>query len=134
MLRLERHVAGGAGGGVVWKKCRCLDLIDASYKLFPAIFFLSSAVFFLFFFTVERGKKKLAAQPWKNTAAGKDEARNNSVLGGITSEVVVDKDGPQAGLAPRGRRSVGFTSVNGGRGFGAAGAPRTPARATPYKT
>lgn len=52
-------------------------------------------------------------KPSENTAAGKNEARNNSVLGGITSEVVVDKDGPQAGLAARGRRSVGFTSVNG---------------------
>lgn len=95
----------------MWKKCRCLDLIDASYKLFPAIFFYPPP-FFLVFFTVERGKKKLAVKPSENTAAGKNEARNNSVLGGITSEVV-DKDGPQAGLAPRGRRSVGFTSVNG---------------------
>lgn len=30
------------------------------------------------------------------------------------SEVVVDKDGPQAGLAPRGQSSVGFTSANRG--------------------
>lgn len=48
-------------GGVVWKKCRCLDLIDASYKLFPAIFFFILRRFFFFFYS-RAGEEKTGGE------------------------------------------------------------------------
>lgn len=129
-------LAGGrGGGGVVSKKCCLLDLIDASYKLFPAIFFLYFAVFFIFycFYSLAR-KKKLAAQRLENTAAGKNEPRNNFLLKGeLRLKLLLTR----TDLKPDWLLEVGALSASPrlmGAGF------RTPRRsvcsclATPYQT
>lgn len=132
VLRLEQHVAGGAGG-VVWKKCRCLDLIDASYKLFPAIFFLSSAVFLLFFLQSSGGRKNWRRSPRKTRRQEKTRRGIIPSSGELRPRLLLTR----TDLKPDWLREVGALSASPrlmGTGFRSRRRSEDSCLATPYKT